>query len=235
MWDSFINGYSAYKGKMKKLLLILVLAVMSSNVMAEYKEWYKDMLRVTYLGNGITVDVESIFPDIDNKKCDQLTEFQEYFLCSASSSKYKERLMHPVVKENVKSLYESKIEKILGLKVIESNQISESTLHLKVKIDVRQARRSKFQSRDHYHYSIRSTVELKERAISFTGKLVISDSFLDITSAIGYANEEGSIEGEIYKTIDKNLGDIKKYLEKAREFCIKEKCTIEKVRESAKE
>ena len=224
---------------MKKILLILVLAVMSSNVMAEYNEWAKSKFRAIYLGNGVHVDVGYIVVDIDNHyKCDHLTDLLEYSRCKNRRTKYKEDLRSPgPIHKNVQSLYESKIEKILGLKVIERNQVREDTLHFKVKISVRQGRRFKditMVEREGF-YGINSEVILTEGATSFTGEVGAYGSYLHFSLAGGSVKDEASIEGEIYKTIDENIGDIKKFLEEANEFCIKEKCTIEKARERAKE
>ena len=232
---------------MKKILLILVLAVMSNGVMAEYNEWYKLSMRAIYLGNGINVNVSPISVDIDNK-CDHLKDLTEFRLCRSLGrnidkdidyrTEYKKDLeFNGRIQKNVQSLYESKIEKILGLKVIERNQVREDTLHLEVKIRVVEEKRKKDSSGNERgeYYSVVLEAELREGATSFTGRISGGHTIGFGFSNIEFADNQASIEGMIYKLIDKAIGKMKEEFENANEFCIKEKCTIEKARERAKE
>jgi hypothetical protein len=224
---------------MKKLLLILVLAVMSNSAMAEYNEWHKGNLRAIYLGNKIQVSVNQIVVEIDNK-CDHLTDELKRMSCRMGDSDYKTKYQKDLyysgrIYKNVKNLYESKIEGIVGLKVIEEKYVKEDTLHLQVKIRVAQKKKKDVFDEENETYYLYSNVILREGATGFTGRKW--GGGIQLTSFVsgGFAEDQASIEGEIYESIDETIGKMKKIFEEANKFCIKEECTISKARERARE
>lgn len=208
---------------MRKAILILLLAVVSSSAAAEWNEGYKIMLRSLNSANEISISAPMTSISIRNEECLGLPMAKAMECVSHDFNNPQKiakdmRIFGPISK-NVENLYASKIEKIVGIKVREAKQGVKSKFHLYVDITVTQIA-PKYLGEN--IYLVDHKARLEEDGVSITGRK--GGILLDSWGSLKSVSDVGSIEGEIYRSIDDIIGKIKDSFAEASELCMKEKC-----------
>lgn len=209
---------------MRKAILIMILAIVNSSAMAEWDEGYKGILRSVNSVNEITINRPMTWISITNEKCfglPQIKAMECVFNRYDNPQKIEVDMgINGPISKNVGNLYASKIEKIVDVKARETRQDVKPIFHLNVDIHVRQIA-------PHYSgerlYEIYHTARLEEDGVSITGRK--GSMLIWSWPSLKSVSEVSSIEGEIYRSVDKIIGDMNKLFVEAKEFCIKEKCT----------
>jgi len=202
----------------------MILTVVSSSAMAEWNERHKETLRSANAINEITIYMPWTQISITNEKCFGLPmpKSMECVLDRYSNPQQIEKDMKigGSIGKNVKNLYASNLEKIVGIKVHDSKKEMNSKFHFYVDIHVTQVAAHYLGEKS---YEIDHKARLEEVGLSVTGRK--GEILLFGWSSMESVPDVGAIEGAIYTSTDKIIGEIKKSFAEADELCVKEKCT----------
>lgn len=208
---------------MYRVILMLLLTVISNRATAEWNEWHKETLRSATAIDEIAIYMPWTQISITNEKCFGLPmpKSMECVFDRYNNPQQIEKDMEigGSIGKNVKNLYASNLEKIVGVNVHDSKKKMNSKFHFYVDIRVTQVA-AHYLGEKNYH--IEHKARLEENGVSVTGRK--GEILLFAWSSMESVPDVGTIESAIYRSTDKIIGEIKKSFAEANELCIKEKC-----------
>lgn len=208
---------------MRRAILMTALFIASSSAMAEWNEWHKEIFRSANAIDKITIYMPWTQISITNEKCFGLP-ISKSMECVFDRYKNPQQIEKDMgiggsIGKNVKNLYASNLEKIVGINVHDSKEKMNSKFHFYVDIRVTQVAAHYLGEKS---YVIDHKARLEENGVSVTGRK--GGILLFAWSSTESVPDVGTIESAIYRSTDKIIGEIKKSFAEADEFCIKEKC-----------
>lgn len=203
-------------------VMVLFLVFVGGRSFAFTEEEYKGVQHSYIQVKEIEISSPITWISVINEKCIGLPTVQAAE-CAFDFKKQKieedMRFFGPISK-NVENLYVSKIGSAIGVKVSGASKDRRVPFRLYVEIKVSQHPTPYFGK---YAYHVNHVARLEEKGVGVTGRK--GNMTVMYWLAGGTVFDTGSIEGEIYRSVDKIVDDMKNSFAHAREYCMKEKCT----------